>query len=226
MKDNKQKDEVISMVINLAETCGIVALGILLLRVSGRKSVAQMTIGSTVVMLMIGTILASPIAQRGYWATMLVTAVAIGTLIAIEYLELKFHFISKLISGEEKIVIIDGEIQMDVLRKTRIPIAKLYTRLRQSGISDIRSIHKGTIEINGDLGYELKKEAQPLTIGEFEQRMEKYMAQMTEHVQQVVVPSLESRVHLVDKDDLLVHVATAPSTMNQVSHPHPKTPIQ
>ncbi|WP_236932771.1 YetF domain-containing protein [Geosporobacter ferrireducens] len=40
-------------------------------------------------------------------------------------------------------------------------------RLRQSGIKNISDVKTATIEPNGQLGYELIEDAQPLTVGQF-----------------------------------------------------------
>lgn len=191
--------------LTILETCGIVAAGILLLRFSGRKSVSQMTIGTTVVLLMLGTLLANPIASRGFLTTVLVVAISIGFLVILEYLELKFRPLSKLISGGPIIVIDDGQVCTDALRKTRIPLHKLEMRLRVAGINRISDVKKATIEINGELGYELIPNAKPITVGDFETRMDAYVSKLEEIVGSArLAPSASHAVHLLDKEDLMV----------------------
>ncbi len=54
----------------------IIAFGMILLRISGRKSIAQMTIAQTMVMISIGTIIVHPILETSLLKT-LITAVPI-----------------------------------------------------------------------------------------------------------------------------------------------------
>lgn len=52
---------------------------------------------------------------------------------------------------------------MDILRKLRMSVDRLETRLRQSGISSIDDIKYASIEVSGQLGYELKESKKPAT---------------------------------------------------------------
>lgn len=47
----------------------IIVVGILLIRFSGRRSISQMTISQTVIMISIGTLLIQPIANKSVWTT-------------------------------------------------------------------------------------------------------------------------------------------------------------
>lgn len=49
----------------------------------------------------------------------------------------------------------------------RFTVDKLEMQLRQQGISNLSDVKNATIEPNGRLGYELKPDARPLTVGEF-----------------------------------------------------------
>ncbi|MDK8643941.1 DUF421 domain-containing protein [Niallia taxi] len=70
-------------------------------------------------------------------------------------------------TGKSKIVIENGQIDYQILKKLRMTVDQLEMRIRTKGISNISDIQIATIEPNGQLGYELKKEAKPLTYGEF-----------------------------------------------------------
>jgi len=49
------------------------------------------------------------------------------------------------------------------MRKLRLTADKLEMRLRQAGISSISDVEWATIEVSGNLGYQLKLEKQPAT---------------------------------------------------------------
>ncbi|MDQ0858090.1 uncharacterized membrane protein YcaP (DUF421 family) [Bacillus sp. V2I10] len=60
------------------------------------------------------------------------------------------------------------------LKKLRLTVDQLEMRMRNQGISKIEDVKTATIEPNGLLGYELKDNAKPLTVGEFKKLLESY----------------------------------------------------
>ena len=155
----------------LWEAVVVVLTAMLLLRISGRKSIAQMSVPTTIIMISIGAIIVQPIIEDSVLNTILAVTVFIITLIVIEYLQLKFNRLEKLFTGKAKIVINNGQIVHSNLKKMRITIDKLEMQLRINGISNISDVKNGTIEPNGQFGYELMPDAKPLTVGEFKKLM-------------------------------------------------------
>lgn len=147
----------------------IIFAGFILLRLAGRKSISQMTIGTTVIMISIGTLIVQPLANRSVWKAIVIAVIFIAFLLIIEYLQLKFNALEKLFSGSAKVVIQNGQLHEGNLKKLRFTVDKLEMRLRQNGISNISDVKTATLEPNGMLGYELKRYAQPVTYGDLEQ---------------------------------------------------------
>lgn len=145
--------------------------GLLLLRLAGRKTISQLTIPTTVVMISIGSIIVQPIVEKSVWKTIIAAGIFVLILILNELLSLKFNFYEKLIVGEAVTVIENGKIITENLKKVRFTVDKLEVRLRQKGIKKITDVKIATLEPNGQLGYELFYDAQPLTIGEFKKMM-------------------------------------------------------
>ncbi|KAA9012227.1 DUF421 domain-containing protein [Niallia endozanthoxylica] len=153
------------------ESLLLILTGILLLRVAGRKSISQMTLAQTVVMISIGSIIIQPIVETSVWRTIVAAAIFIAALITLEYLQIKFNAVEKFITGKSKVVIQNGSLDTDNLRKLRMTADQLEMRLRQQGITSIQHVKTATLEPNGQLGYELMPDAQPLTVGEFKRLM-------------------------------------------------------
>ncbi|MEQ6390737.1 DUF421 domain-containing protein [Bacillaceae bacterium S4-13-58] len=149
----------------------MVAAGFILLRFVGRKSVSQMTIATTVVMISIGSIIVQPVADRGLINTIVAAAIFIIFLMATEYLTMKFNPLEKLLTGKSKVVIENGQLQEKTMKKLRLTVDKLEIQLRQKGIKQISDVKTATIEPNGQLGYELIPDKEPLTVGEFKKMM-------------------------------------------------------
>lgn len=141
--------------------------GTFILRIGGRKSISQMTISQTVVMIGLGSLLIQPLTGRGLLITFLVALVLSILMIITEYLEIKIDFLETLFSGKAVVVIQNGAPNINNLRKLRLSIDRLETRLRQAGISSIEDVKYATIEVSGQLGYELKDNKKPLTKEDF-----------------------------------------------------------
>ncbi|SET33878.1 Uncharacterized membrane protein YcaP, DUF421 family [Salinibacillus kushneri] len=149
----------------------LVLSGVFLLRIAGRKSISQMTLAQTVVMISIGSIIIQPIIEKSVLRTILASAVFILALIVMELLQLKVNFIERLITGKSKVIIKNGQIDVKTLRSLRFSVDQLEMRLRQQGISKISDVKTATLEPNGQIGYELIDEAKPLTVKEFKKLM-------------------------------------------------------
>lgn len=147
----------------------LVAAGMLLLRLAGRKSISQMTVGQTIVMISIGSIIIEPIITDRIPNTLAAALTFVLFLMFTEFLEVRFPIVEKFLSGKAKVIIDEGKIHEENLKKLKLTVDKLEMRLRQEGIANIADVKTATLEPNGQLGYELKRSAKPLTIGEFEE---------------------------------------------------------
>ncbi|MBM7583632.1 uncharacterized membrane protein YcaP (DUF421 family) [Bacillus pakistanensis] len=165
----------------------IVIAGTFLLRIAGRKSISQMTLAQTVIMVGIGSLLIQPVAGKSIWTTIAVGAILILTLIVLEYAQLKSDNVEKLITGKAKILIENGNINEKNLRKLRFTVDQLEMKLRQQNVSKINDVKYATLEPNGQVGYELKQEAQPVTKQEFQ-----LLQQDIQQIKQLLNPGLRS----------------------------------
>ncbi|WNC15977.1 DUF421 domain-containing protein [Brevibacillus brevis] len=138
-------------------------IGTLLLRIAGRKSISQMTMAQVVVMIGLGTLIIQPITGHGYWPTFVLGAVLVIVMMAMEYFEIKSNGFETLVTGKAVLVIENGQLIQENMKKLRLTADKLEMRLRQAGISSISDVQWATIEVSGNLGYQLKLEKQPAT---------------------------------------------------------------
>ncbi|WLR52700.1 DUF421 domain-containing protein [Bacillus tianshenii] len=149
----------------------ITLVGTLLLRISGRRSISQMTVSQTVIMISIGTILIQPVSGNNIWRTFATAAVLIVTLLLLEYIQMKSNTFEKLITGQAKPVIENGVINQQNLMKMRLSVDALEMRLRQSNISSVNDVKWATLEPSGQLGYMLLENKQPATKEDIQQLM-------------------------------------------------------
>ena len=139
----------------------IVIGGTLLLRIAGRKSISQMTLAQTVIMIGLGSLLIQPVAGEDVWTTFLVGLTLVLTLVVVEAVQLKSDKIEKFITGKSKILIENGELNEQNLKKLRITVDQLEMTLRQQSVKNLSDIQYATLEPNGRIGYILVEEAQP-----------------------------------------------------------------
>lgn len=151
--------------------------GMILLRFSGRKSIAQMTISQTVVMISIGSIIVSPIANDSPWKALGAAAIFISVLYMVEILNIKFNFIEKISVGQSVLLMENGEFIESNMKKLRVTVDQVEMHLRQQGINKFEDVKTITMETNGEIGYELQSHAKPVTMGDLEKLLPKLMQQ-------------------------------------------------
>lgn len=137
--------------------------GTILLRIAGRKSIAQMTLAQTVIMIAIGSLLIQPVAGKNIWVTFGVGSILVLTLIVMEYLQVKSNKFENLITGKSVILIENGQLVEKNLKKIRLTVDQLEMQLRQVSVSKIDDVQWATLEPNGKMGYMLKEKARYAT---------------------------------------------------------------
>lgn len=68
------------------ESFVLILAGIFLLRIAGRKSISQMTLAQTVVMISIGTIIVQPIVEKSIIKAIVGAAIFVISVVILEYL--------------------------------------------------------------------------------------------------------------------------------------------
>lgn len=188
----------------------IVFAGTVLLRIAGRKTISQMTLAETVIMIAIGTLLIQPVAGKSIWTTFLIGGVLVGTLLVMEFIQLKSDTFEKLITGKAKVVIDNGALNENNLKKLRLSVDQLEMKLRQNSVSKISDVKWATLEPNGQLGFELKQDAQPVTKKDFEdfkQAMINLMPSQSQltHINDIL--NLINKQHMAEsKEDIFAEV--------------------
>ncbi|GIN13455.1 DUF421 domain-containing protein [Shouchella clausii] len=153
----------------------LIVIGMLLLKISGRKSISQMTIPTTIIMISIGTVIVQPIANKHIVLTITAAVVFILVLLVVEFMQLKWNAFEMVMKGPAIVVIRDGQLHIQNLKKLRMTVDTLEMQLRQQGIANIGDVKTATIESNGGLGYELFDWAKPITHAQMETLLANYL---------------------------------------------------
>lgn len=148
---------------------------VVLIRITGRRSIAQMTISQTILMISLGNIIVEPFADKDIKKTITVAIIFTILLILFEVAEYYSKSFEKLLVGKEKVIVDNGIINQKNMKKLKLTNDELYSRLRQKGINKLEDVKKATLEPNGELGHELIKASQPITVEDMEFILNKFL---------------------------------------------------
>lgn len=134
-------------------------------RLLGKKQISQLTLFDYTLGITIGSMAASistDLSSRAWphWVA-LTTWTAAG--LAIDLLTTKSRYAAKYIEGEPTIIIMNGVILEDNMRKLRYNATNLLQQLRSKDIFDLSEVHFAVLEPNGELSVLKKPELQPVT---------------------------------------------------------------
>ncbi len=140
----------------------------LFIRLIGKQQVAQLTYFDYVVGITIGSIASTISVQLNENTVASIAGMAVWTILAIAIAFLSMHsiWIRKIVSGEATVVIENGKILENNLKKIRIPIDELISELRIQGIFNISDVEFALFEPSGKISVQKKSHKQPLTPGD------------------------------------------------------------
>jgi uncharacterized membrane protein YcaP (DUF421 family) len=129
----------------------IVVVGIILLRLAGKRSLAEMTVAEAVIRIAIGTVLIQPLGMKNEWE-----AIYGGTLliISIVIIAKMMQYIPKfrgLMIGVPSVVIKDGKMMLKEIKKAKLTTDEVEVGLRQNKVGDIKDIDLAIFESSGKL---------------------------------------------------------------------------
>jgi len=136
-----------------------------LVRLIGKQQVAQLTFFDYVLGITIGSIASTLSVQvnENTFATLVGMSIWAVLTIALGYVDLHSASLRKIISGEATVVIENGKILEDNLKRIRIPINKLISELRTQGVFNIADVEFALFEPGGKISVQKKSQKQPLT---------------------------------------------------------------
>lgn len=131
----------------------------------GKQQISQLAFFDYVLGITIGSIAASlttDLSSRAWphWVGLLCWAL-LGYL--MEYITMKWRYAAKYIDGEPTIVIMNGKIMEEALRKMKYRASDIMELLRNKDVFDLTQVDFAIIEPSGQLSVLKKAEYEPLT---------------------------------------------------------------
>lgn len=134
---------------------GSVALYILIiacLRILGKKGLAEISLGDLVLIILIGEAIGSLIPQENAFISAVVCIVTLTfTNFVIEKLALKSKFMKRFLEGNPVVIVRNGRIYSQKMKKENLTREDLDEALRENGIKDIKNVEKAVLETDGGI---------------------------------------------------------------------------
>jgi len=153
------------MLVSLIRSVILYFLLILAIRLMGKRQIGQLEPSEFVVAMLIADLAAVPMQDLGI--PLLAGVIPILTVLAIEVLlsALSYHFISvrRLLCGTPIILMENGNILHENMKKTRITTDELMEQLREKGFLELSSIKYAILETNGQISAFVYDKNEPVT---------------------------------------------------------------
>ena len=136
----------------------------ILTRVIGRRLLAQMSYFDFIVAITIGSVSGTYIVQavEGKWILIAPIWLSVCTII-LDFVNLKNQKIRKITEGEPVIVIQNGNILENNMKKAKYHLGDLEMQLRDKNVFDFGEVEFAVLEPNGQLSVLKKSQYLPLT---------------------------------------------------------------
>ena len=141
------------MISSLFRTILLYALLILVIRALGKRQLGQMEASEFVVTMLVANLASLPMEnpEMPLWGGALPILTVLGLELLLSLMSLRSIRLRRLLCGKPVILIDNGELLQDNLRRTRVTIDELTGMLRTKDVLDIRTVQYAILETNGNL---------------------------------------------------------------------------
>lgn len=141
------------------------------LRVMGKRQIGELEPSELVLTMMVSDLATVPMQDFGIplvnGLIPILTLLSLSMLLSL--LSLKSLRFRSLVCGRPTILIREGEIQQDAMRKNRFTLDELMEELRGQGVSDLTAVKYAILENSGQLSVLLRADQQPITPAQMQQ---------------------------------------------------------
>lgn len=134
----------------------------LLLRLLGKRELGQMTPFELVSLIVIGDLIQQGVTQSDY--SLVGAVLAIGTFafwaLVLSWISYLSPRAERLLEGEPRIIVRDGKILMNNLRRDRITRGEVEAEMRQAGIAKLDEVAWAVLETSGRISFIRKRDVE------------------------------------------------------------------
>jgi len=126
---------------------------ILVIRLMGKRQIGQMEASEFVVTMLVANLAAIPMQDSGipFYSGLVPILTVLGAELVLSWLILKSVGLRRLLCGKPVILIENGHLLQENLRKTRVTLDELMGHLREKDVLDLRAVQFAILETNGNL---------------------------------------------------------------------------
>ncbi len=148
------------MIVTVIRTVILYAFVIFAIRIMGKRQLSDMQTSELVITMIIADIASIPMQNNSQpiLSGMIPILVLISSEIFISILMMKLPTFRNFVCGKPEIIIADGRLRQNILRKLRLTTEDMSVLLRQEGVFDIGDVQYCIIETNGRISVLLKPE--------------------------------------------------------------------
>lgn len=138
------------------------------IRLMGKRQIGELQPSELVITILVSNIATLPIEDTSI--PMIIGIVPILALVSLDVImsaiTLKSKRLRRIISGNPKVIISNGVIDQDMMKRLRYSVDDLMESLRDAGIFDIDEIQYAIVETTGKISVMQKPQFTPLTQGD------------------------------------------------------------
>ncbi len=156
------------MTTTFIKTIIIYTFVLLAVRLMGKREVGQLQPFELVVIIIIADVASVPMEDVGtpiLQGIVPILSLLVGQLV-LSYLNIKFLFFHKLISGKPSVLISKGKINEQNLISQKYTVDGLLEQMRVAGYSNIQDVDYAILETSGEISVIPKPEKNVLTVGD------------------------------------------------------------
>ena len=141
------------MIVSYVRTLVLYSLLILVIRLMGKRQIGQMEASEFVVTMLVANLASIPMQDEGIplFFGMVPILTVLGMELCLSALSLRSIRLRRLLCGKPVILIENGRILQQNLRRTRVTMDELTGLLRLKDVMDLRSVRYAILETNGSL---------------------------------------------------------------------------
>lgn len=153
------------MLISLVRTVIMYVAILISVRLMGKRQISQLQTSELVVTFLISELAVMPIQERddSLWDGLMPMLVLVACEIVVSLLMLKSGKFRQAVCGNPMIVIQNGKVLQDQMRRLRMSTEDLFEELRQAGSFALEDVAYAIVETNGKLSVLKKSSVDPLT---------------------------------------------------------------
>ena len=141
------------LIISYVRTIILYSILIAVIRLMGKRQIGQMEASEFVVTMLVANLAAIPMQDGGIplFSGAIPILTVLGMELVLSALSLRSIRLRKLLCGKPVILIENGRLLQENLRRTRVTMDELTGLLREKDVLDLRSVQYAILETNGNL---------------------------------------------------------------------------